>query len=114
VRATHDGAAAGGRDHASMQRLALVGKLKDGACDRAAEIVRRGPPFDPGERGFDRHTVLLAGGHVIFIFEGEEAESRVRDLLSNGVGTTALAVWEPLLDGLPEPAAEGYYWRRTG
>lgn len=97
-----------------MQRLALVAKLKEGAGAQAAEIVRRGPPFDPGERGFDRHTVLLAGDHVIFIFEGDSAESRVRDLLGNGVGATALSVWAPLLAEVPQLASEAYYWRRTG
>ena len=97
-----------------MTRLALIAKLKEGAADDAAAIVRLGPPFDPGENGFERHAVYLSGDHVIFLFEGEGADLSVRDLLSDGVRSDALAAWEPLLDEVPQLALEGYYWRRTG
>jgi hypothetical protein len=97
-----------------VERLAIIARLKEGAADQAAAIVRHGPPFDPGENGFERHAVYLSGDHVIFLFEGEGADRNVRDLLSDSVRSDALAAWGPLLDEMPQLAVEGYYWRRTG
>ena len=97
-----------------MQRLALVAKLKEGTSERARELVRRGPPFDPGERGFDRHAVYLAPEHVTFIFECDAADAVVQDLIGERLQSETFAAWAPLLDGPPEPALEAYYWRRTG
>ena len=97
-----------------MERLAVVAKLRSGAETRAAEIVRRGPPFDPGEHGFSRHAVYLTGEHAIFIFEGDAADAAVQDLLDDRLRSAAFAQWAPLLDGVPQLAPEGYYWKRTG
>ena len=97
-----------------MQRLVLVAKLKEGTGERARELVRNGPPFDPGERGFDRHAVYLTPEQVTFIFECDSADVAVQDLIEERVQSSAFAAWAPLLDGAPQPALEGYYWRRTG
>ncbi len=97
-----------------MERLALVAKLKEGAGERAAELVRGGPPFDPGERGFGRHSVYLAPEHVVFVFESDGAAETVGELLAERAGSAAFAAWAPLLAGPPEIALEGYHWRRTG
>jgi hypothetical protein len=40
-----------------LERVAVIAKLKEGAAEQAAALVRRGPPFDPGESGFERHAV---------------------------------------------------------
>ena len=97
-----------------MERLAVVAKLRDGAQTRAAELVRHGPPFDPGEHGLSRHAVYLTGEHAIFIFEGEAADMSVEHLLGERIRSAAFAAWAPLLDGVPQLAPEGYYWKRTG
>ena len=97
-----------------MERLAMIAKLKEGAAEQAAILVRRGPPFDPGERGLERHAVYLNGDQVIFLFEGDAADRSVQEILANGVRSAALGAWEPLLDQVPQLAVEGYYWKRTG
>jgi hypothetical protein len=97
-----------------VQRLALVAKLRDGAEERARELVRGGPPFDPGERGFDRHAVYLTPDTVTFFFECDAADGAVQELLGERLQSEAFAAWAPLLAGPPQPALEGYYWRRTG
>lgn len=97
-----------------MQRVALVARLKEGAAGQARELVRSGPPFDPGERGFDRHAVYLTPEQVTFIFESDAAEAAVHDLIDERLRTEAFARWAPLLEGPPQIALEGYYWRRTG
>jgi hypothetical protein len=98
----------------AMERLAVVAKLRTGAEARAAEIVRHGPPFDPGEHGFSRHAVYLTAEHAIFVFEGDAADASVRELLDDPLRSNAFARWAPLLDGVPQLAPEGYYWKRTG
>lgn len=97
-----------------MERLAMIAKLKEGASEQAAILVRRGPPFDPGEHGFERHAVYLNGDQVIFLFEGDAADRSVQDILANRARSAALRAWGPLLDQVPQPAVEGYYWKRTG
>jgi hypothetical protein len=97
-----------------VERLAVIAKLKEGAADEAAVLVRRGPPFDPGESGFDRHAVYLSGDQVIFLFEGDAADRSVQEILANGSRSAVLAAWGPLLDQVPQLAVEGYYWKRTG
>jgi hypothetical protein len=97
-----------------VQRVALVARLKEGAAKRAGELVRAGPPFDPGERGFDRHAVYLTNEQVTFIFECDDANAAVHDLIDERLASEAFTVWAPLLDGPPQLALEGYYWRRTG
>jgi hypothetical protein len=97
-----------------LERLAVIAKLKEGAAEQAAILVRGGPPFDPGDRGFERHAVYLGGDHVIFLFEGDAADRGVEEILANGTRSAALGAWEPLLDQVPQLAVEGYYWKRTG
>ena len=99
-------------DH--VERLAVIAKLKEGAAEQAAILVRRGPPFDPGENGFERHAVYLTGDQVIFLFEGDAADRSVQEILTNGSRSAALGAWGTLLDQVPQLAVEGYYWKRTG
>lgn len=97
-----------------VERLAVIAKLKEGAAEQAATLVRRGPPFDPGESGFERHAVYLSGDQVIFLFEGDAADRSVQEILANGTRSAALGAWGSLLDQVPQLAVEGYYWKRTG
>ncbi len=96
-----------------MSRVAVVARLKPGAEPRAAELLRHGPPFDPGEHGFGRHAVYLSAAEVIFVFEGNEAEWRLDDL-TDELGTwpfaAAIDAWRPLLDGPPRIARVSYAW----
>ena len=93
-----------------MDRVVVVAKLKPGSEDAAADIVRAGPPYDPSEIGLARHGVYLGGSEVVFVFEGSDLERQLRDLLNDPVGSPALAVWAPLLEGAPSIAHELYYW----
>ena len=97
-----------------MERLAVIAKLKEGTAEQAATLVRRGPPFDPGESGFERHAVYLSADQVIFLFEADAADRSVQEILANGTRSAALGAWGPLLDQVPQLAVEGYYWKRTG
>lgn len=97
-----------------MQRIAVIARLKEGAADRARELLDQGPPFDPGTLGFDRHAVYVSEDEVLFIFEGARVGALVRTLSGAGPeARRAFSAWEPLLEGLPRLAQEAYFWRRS-
>lgn len=98
-----------------MEQLAIVARLKDGAEPRAAELIAKGPPFDPAEGGLERHTVYLSAGEVVFVFEAQEVEWIVDDLVDDPfrwLVADAFADWRPLIEGEPRIARPAYTWRR--
>lgn len=97
-----------------MERLAVIAKLKPGALEQARELIAAGPPFDPGELGFESHGVYAVGDEVVFLFEGPSADDLVRELVNDRARAASFSVWGPLLDGVPRVAHEVYYWRKTG
>jgi hypothetical protein len=97
-----------------MNRLVIVAKLKEGSQEAAEELIRRGPPFEPGELGFDRHSVYVSPHDVVFLFEAPDVEWKVDDIVDDPVLSTALAPWRALVDGPPRLAHERYHWSREG
>jgi hypothetical protein len=98
-----------------MQQLAIIARLKSGAEPRAAELIAKGPPFDPNMGGLDRHTVYLSAGEVVFVFEGREVDWIVDDLVDDPFRwllTEALDAWRPLIEGEPMIARPAYTWAR--
>ena len=97
-----------------MQRIAVIARLKEGAADRARELLDQGPPFDPEALGFDRHVVYVSEDEAVFIFEGARVAALVRTLSGAGFeARRAFSAWEPLLEGLPRLAQEAYFWQRA-
>ena len=92
-----------------MQRLAVIAKLRPGAAAEAAKLIELGPPFDPPAHQIERHTVYLASDVAVFIFEGGQVSSLLASL-AGAEEQSALAAWEPLLDGTPMIAREAYHW----
>jgi hypothetical protein len=98
-----------------MQQLAIVGRLRSGAEPRAAELIAKGPPFDPDEGGLERHTVYLSAGEVVFVFEGPQVEWMVDDLVDDpfrALVVDAFADWRSLIEGEPMIARPAYSWTR--
>lgn len=95
-----------------MQRLAVIAKLKPDAEGRATELIEHGPPFDPNDIGFERHSVFLTGDHAVFVFEGGRLDQMLQGVIRNPSAAGALREWEQLLDGMPKVAREAYYWQR--
>jgi hypothetical protein len=98
-----------------MEQLAIVARLKSGAEPKAKELLAHGAPFDPKERGFERHTVFLAADEVIFVFEGHEVEWLVDGIISDPFQWSVSAAfdsWRDLLDGPPRIARPAYVWER--
>ena len=96
-----------------MQRIAVIAKLKEGAAERAHELLAEGPPFDPDTLGFDRHAVYVSDTEVVFIFEGARVGELIRTLAAADADAGhVFSAWEPLLDGLPRLGQEAYFWQR--
>lgn len=98
-----------------MEQLAIVARLKPGAESRAAELIEKGPPFNPAESGLDRHAVYLSAGEVVFVFEGREVEWIVEELVDDPfrmLAAEALEEWRPLVDGEPRIARPAFVWTR--
>lgn len=92
----------------------VTAKLKPDSHGAAAELLRAGPPYDPGEIGLVRHGVYLGTSAVVFLFEGLDVENRLRDLLNDQAITASFAAWGPLLEGTPSAAHELFYWEAAG
>lgn len=97
-----------------VERLVVTLKLRKGTGDRAADLISAGPPFDPADLGLARHAVYLGDDLVIFAFEGEDVEQRVRSLINDPVRSASFAAWMPLLAGRPALAHESFYWEADG
>ena len=95
-----------------MQRLAVIAKLKPDSEARAAELIEQGPPFNPKEAGFERHSVYLTGDHAVFVFEGGQLDELLRYVVKDPSSAGAFHRWEAVIDGMPRVAREVYSWQR--
>jgi hypothetical protein len=98
-----------------LERLALIARLKPGTEVRAEELIATGPPFDPTESGFARHSVYLSASEVVFVFEAHEIEWLVDALVENPfqwMVEEAFDNWRPLIEGQPRIAREKFFWER--
>lgn len=96
-----------------MERLALIARLKPGTQAQAEELIAKGPPFDPQQIGFARHSVFVSATEVVFVFEAHEVEWLVTALVEDPfqwMMIDALEAWRPLVDGHPRIAREQFSW----
>ena len=96
-----------------VERLAVIARLKPGAEVAAAELIAAGPPFDPEQSGFQRHTIYLAADNVVFVFEGHKVEALIDKLIDDPFHwmlRQAIEQWTPLLDESPQIAREKFFW----
>jgi hypothetical protein len=93
-----------------VERVAVVAKLRPGSRVRASQILTQGAPYDLGESGFRRHSIFLAEQAVVFVFEGLDVESLVRELVDDPARSAAFSTWGPLLEETPTLAPEEFYW----
>ena len=99
-----------GEEH-SMSRAVVVVPLQEGASRRAAELLRKGPPFDPEEVGLERHHVFLTDQEAVFVFEADDPGATER-LAANGNLWSSAAAWKDLVAGPPRLADDAYSWLR--
>ena len=100
----------------AMNQIAIVVTLKPDAAEDARRLLDQGPPFDPADHGFERHSVFLSANEAVFVFDGTEVEWKLDDLVDDPFGATvreAFDAWRPLIVGEPRVARTAYSWERT-
>jgi hypothetical protein len=96
-----------------VERLALVGRLKEGSLERAHELIRAGPAFDAKARGFTRFFILISATEVIFVFEGHQVEWPVfglEDTPWDWAVAERREEWRELFDEPIRIARDAYSW----
>lgn len=96
----------------AMQRVAVTAHLRDGAEAEARELIDAGPPFDLGDAGFEQHSVFVGSDLVVFVFEGDDIERRLTELVNDPVRAAGFGAWAPVLAESPRVAHETYFWSR--
>ena len=86
--------------------------LKEGARDRARELVDGGPPFDPELTGLARHHVFLLEHEALFLFETDAVTRSLEELLAEPGLWRAAGAWQELLAGPPQLAEDAFSWVR--
>jgi hypothetical protein len=92
-------------------RLMVVVPLKEGARDQVAELLEKGPPFEPGEVGLTRHLTFLTDREAIFLFESETTLSLDLIMAETNMWASAVA-WRPFIAGAPRIAEPSYSWTK--
>ena len=59
----------------AMQRSRSSRNLRPGSAEQAEKLIELGPPFDPIDKGLERHMVFLAADTVVFVFEGDDPQA---------------------------------------
>lgn len=92
--------------------VVVVLPIRPGARDRARDLLRRGPPFDPDEACLERHQAFVTEEEAVFLFEaaGREAVERLAD---DAALWKAAAGWIELVAGPPRLAERMYSWTRA-
>jgi hypothetical protein len=97
-----------------MERVAIIARLKEGAEQRAAELVAAGPPYDLAETGIVRHSIYISPSEAVFVFEGHEVEWIVDELIDAPFHyelQRALHQWREIVEGQPRVARERFRWQ---
>jgi hypothetical protein len=94
-----------------MSRAVVVLPLREGTSERAAELLRGGPPFDPEEIGLERHHVFLTESEAVFLFEADSRDTAEK-LVGEGQFWSAASAWKDLVAGPPRLAEDAYSWVR--
>jgi hypothetical protein len=102
------------REEKPMERAAIVARLTQGSETRARELIAEGPPFNLDESGFIRHSVYLSASEVVFLFEGNQVDSQLYELVDDRPYPMGPAFdqWRAILGGPPRMAWERFGWER--
>jgi hypothetical protein len=92
------------------RRLLVALPLKEGALEKARELIASGPPFDPEEMGLERHRVFLLDDEVLFVFESGPSAQKLEDALACPDLWRGASEWHDLVSGPPRVAEDAYAW----
>ena len=99
------------REERPMSRAVVVVPLQEGASEKAAQLLRKGPPFDPYAVGLERHNVFLTESEAVFVFEAADLDVAEHLIGDDGIWQAAES-WKDLVAGPPRLAEDSYSWQR--
>jgi hypothetical protein len=94
----------------SVDKVVLLAHLKDGARERAEQLLTAEARADAPEDAFERGTIFLSDHEVVFLLEGADAAEAVRAILNDPVRSTVITPWLPLFDGPLHEARKAHSW----
>jgi nucleotide-binding universal stress UspA family protein len=95
-----------------MHRVAVIAHLRDGTDAEATKLISAGPPFDLRDAGFQQHSVFVGNGLVVFLFEGDDLERQLTEVVNDPVRAAGFGAWASVLAESPRVARETFYWNR--
>jgi hypothetical protein len=90
-------------------RIAVVVPLTKGKREKVESLLGKGPPFDPGKIGLERHQVFVTDQEAVFFFESAAGFALERLLGDKKVWSSA-ATWHDCVAGPPRIAKPFYSW----
>jgi hypothetical protein len=95
-----------------MTRVAIVVPLRPRSYERAAQLLREGPPFSLEDTPLTGHCVHLTEREAVFVFEGPNARATVERIVGESNVWDAAITWRGLLAGKPRVAETVFSWQR--
>ena len=92
------------------RRILVALKLRPGSRERAHELLRAGPPFDPSRSALALLDVFLLEDEALFLFQTDGADDLVELVKPNF--WQAAAGWRELMSGGVSLAEHVYSWAR--
>jgi hypothetical protein len=92
------------------QRILVAVRLKPGSRERARELLRVGPPFQPDASRLVLHEVYLLEEEALFLFVSDEPT--VFQTLAEPDLWAAVGAWRELIAGEIRLAERVYAWSR--
>ena len=95
-----------------MSELVLVLPLRNGAREKARELLQHGPPFALDETSFERHRVFLTDSEAVFVFEAPGPTATLSLGAEDPSLWQAAAAWRDCVAGPIRKAEVAFSWER--
>jgi hypothetical protein len=96
-----------------MRHFVVTAALKRGSTQTALALLKEGPPFDIEGSRLERHIVFLGDDQLVFVFEGEHAETEAGRLLETPRVLERAARLADVVDRQPSVPREVFSWERV-
>ena len=98
---------------AVMRHFVVTAALKPGSTQKARALLKEGPPFDIEGSRLERHMVFVGDDQLVFVFEGDHAETEAGRLLETSRVLERAARLAEVVEGQPSVPREVFSWERV-
>ena len=64
-------------------KISVIAQIRPGKREELERLLEKGPPFDLGAEGFERHEVFLGDSDVVFLFTGPGALTQLERMAAS-------------------------------